>query len=225
MYGHIIHVLRLLQKLPGYQRACRLCLKSRVGHARESPSDIDPASKLHWHFACSFDFRHSLNCHVRPYYTSIIVFVGTSRLLKGLKIMSKIKGRTRPTCLPRSILPLNFTDYWHVTCGFNFRNRSFLREFPGCERACRLYLNSKTWRVPRLPLLILPVSFTDTLLVVSILDIDSSCSTFQTVNPTQDGEGGKKAPSTNFSPVISTDIRSSSQTFLTFSLNPFATMV
>ena len=42
-------------------------------------------------------------------------------------------------------------------------------------------------------------------------------------NPIQDG--GKKPVPTRFSPVTSTKVRVSSQTFLTFSFNPFATVM
>ena len=47
-------------------------------------------------------------------------------------------------------------------------------------------------------------------------------------NPIQDGGGrggGAKRPTTSFSPVTSTNIGLSSQNFLTFSFNPFATLV
>ena len=43
-------------------------------------------------------------------------------------------------------------------------------------------------------------------------------------NPIQDG-GGAKRPTTSFSPVTSTNIGLSPQNFLTFSFNPFATLV
>ena len=39
------------------------------------------------------------------------------------------------------------------------------------------------------------------------------------------GGGGKKAPPTSFSSVTSTNIGISPQNFLTFSFNPFATLV
>ena len=48
-------------------------------------------------------------------------------------------------------------------------------------------------------------------------------------NPIQDGGGagggGAKRPTTSFSPVTSTNIGLSPQNFLTFSFNPFATLV
>ena len=44
------------------------------------------------------------------------------------------------------------------------------------------------------------------------------------VNPIQDG-GGKKALPTSFSPVTSTNVGFGPQNFLTFSFNPFATLV
>ena len=47
----------------------------------------------------------------------------------------------------------------------------------------------------------------------------------QNVNPIQEGGGGKKANPTNFSPVTSTNVGISPQNFLTFSFNPFATLV
>ena len=43
-------------------------------------------------------------------------------------------------------------------------------------------------------------------------------------NPIQDG-GGQKDPPTSFSPVTSTNVRIKPQNFLTFSFNPFATLV
>ena len=48
-----------------------------------------------------------------------------------------------------------------------------------------------------------------------------------TFNPSQDGGdgGGKKAPPTRFSLVTSTNIGTNSQKFLTFTFNPFATLV
>ena len=52
----------------------------------------------------------------------------------------------------------------------------------------------------------------------------------RTVNPIQDwgggGEGGRqKGPPTSFSPVTSTTVGFGPQNFLTFSYNPFATLV
>ena len=46
-------------------------------------------------------------------------------------------------------------------------------------------------------------------------------------NPIQDGESaeGAKRPPTSFSPVTSTNVGISPQNFLTFSFNPFATLV
>ena len=43
-------------------------------------------------------------------------------------------------------------------------------------------------------------------------------------NPIQDG-GGPKGPSTSFSPITSTNVGISPQNVLTFSFNPFATLV
>ena len=49
------------------------------------------------------------------------------------------------------------------------------------------------------------------------------CGSFTTI---QDGEGGgKKFPPTSFSPVTSINVGISPQNFLTFSLNPFSTLV
>ena len=42
---------------------------------------------------------------------------------------------------------------------------------------------------------------------------------------TMRGVGGKKAPSTSFSPVTSTNVGFGPQKFLNFSFNPFATLV
>ena len=39
------------------------------------------------------------------------------------------------------------------------------------------------------------------------------------------GSGGKKAPLTSFSPVTSTNVGFGPQNFLTFSFNPFATLL
>ena len=47
---------------------------------------------------------------------------------------------------------------------------------------------------------------------------------FIIVNPIQDG-GAKEAPPASFSPVISTNVGFGPQNFLTFSFNPFATLV
>ena len=44
------------------------------------------------------------------------------------------------------------------------------------------------------------------------------------INPIQDG-GGQRSPPTSFSPVTSTNVGISPQNFLTFSFNPFATLV
>ena len=44
-------------------------------------------------------------------------------------------------------------------------------------------------------------------------------------NPIQDGRGGQKGPPTSFSPVTSTTAGFGPQNFLTFSFNPFATLV
>ena len=43
-------------------------------------------------------------------------------------------------------------------------------------------------------------------------------------NPIQDG-GGQIGPPTSFSPVTSTNVRICHKNFLTFSYNPFATLV
>ena len=48
---------------------------------------------------------------------------------------------------------------------------------------------------------------------------------FQGINPIQDWEKGQEDPSTSFSPVTSTNVGTSLQNFLTFSFNPFATLV
>ena len=45
------------------------------------------------------------------------------------------------------------------------------------------------------------------------------------INPIQDGGGAKSPPPTSFSPVTSTNVGFGSQNFLTFSFNPFATLV
>ena len=48
---------------------------------------------------------------------------------------------------------------------------------------------------------------------------------FINLNPIQDGVGGKKLPPTSFSPVISTNVRTSPQNLLAFSFDPFAIFV
>ena len=62
------------------------------------------------------------------------------------------------------------------------------------------------------------------LYVPSVKTTTYVCTRF---NPIQDeGGGGKKAPSpTIFSPVTSTNVGFGPQNFLTFSFNPFATLV
>ena len=45
------------------------------------------------------------------------------------------------------------------------------------------------------------------------------------INPIQDGGGGKKAPPTSVSPETSTKVGFGPQNFLTFSFNPFTTLV
>ena len=47
------------------------------------------------------------------------------------------------------------------------------------------------------------------------------------VNPVQDGRGGgaQKVPPASFSPVTSTNVGTDPQNLLTFSFNPFATLV
>ena len=45
------------------------------------------------------------------------------------------------------------------------------------------------------------------------------------LNPIQDGRGGKKALSTSFFPVTSTNVRFGPKNFLTFSFNPSSTLV
>ena len=45
------------------------------------------------------------------------------------------------------------------------------------------------------------------------------------LNPIQDGGGRQKGPPTSFSPVTSTKVGFGPQNFLTFSFNPFATLV
>ena len=47
------------------------------------------------------------------------------------------------------------------------------------------------------------------------------CKSF---HPVQDG-GGKKVPPTSFPPITSTNVGIRPQSFLTFSFNPFATLV
>ena len=44
-------------------------------------------------------------------------------------------------------------------------------------------------------------------------------------NPIQDGEGGAKRPPTSFFPVTSTNVGMGPYNFLTFSFNPFGTLV
>ena len=46
-----------------------------------------------------------------------------------------------------------------------------------------------------------------------------------TFEPIQDGGGGQKSPSARFSTASSTNVAISPQNFLTFSFNPFATLV
>ena len=51
---------------------------------------------------------------------------------------------------------------------------------------------------------------------------------FTVVNPIQDGgggDGGKKAPTTSFFPVTSTNVIISAQIFFTFSFNAFDRLV
>ena len=52
---------------------------------------------------------------------------------------------------------------------------------------------------------------------------------FDTFNPIQDGGGGvgggQKVPPTSFSPVTSTNVGVRPQNFITFSFNPFATLM
>ena len=49
--------------------------------------------------------------------------------------------------------------------------------------------------------------------------------TWRFFNPFRMGGGGEKAAATSFSPVTSTNVGISLQNFLTFSFNPFATLV
>ena len=56
-----------------------------------------------------------------------------------------------------------------------------------------------------------------------IISDEEMTSIIEIVNPLQDVEG-EKSPPNNFSPVTSTNIVISSQNFLTFSFNPFATL-
>ena len=48
---------------------------------------------------------------------------------------------------------------------------------------------------------------------------------YEMFNPIQDGGGAKSSPPTSFSPVTSTNVRFGPQKFLTFSFNPFTTLV
>ena len=50
---------------------------------------------------------------------------------------------------------------------------------------------------------------------------------YEMFSPIHDGGGGAKSPPppTSFSPVTSTNVRFAPQKFLTFSFNPFATLV
>ena len=50
------------------------------------------------------------------------------------------------------------------------------------------------------------------------------CKCFYAFNPIQDG-GGAKRPPASFSPVTSTNVEFGPQNVLTFSFNPFATLV
>ena len=55
---------------------------------------------------------------------------------------------------------------------------------------------------------------------------EKAFSLLESVNPIHDGGGrGKKPPSTGFSPVISPKVGINPQNFVTFSFNPFATLV
>ena len=49
--------------------------------------------------------------------------------------------------------------------------------------------------------------------------------TIKYFKPIQDGGGAAKWSPTSFSPVTSTNVGTSPQNFLTFSFNPFATLV
>ena len=49
--------------------------------------------------------------------------------------------------------------------------------------------------------------------------------TMTVLNPIQDDRGFKKVPLTSFPPVTSANIEISPQNFMTFSFNPFATLV
>ena len=53
----------------------------------------------------------------------------------------------------------------------------------------------------------------------------SKVSIIWSINPIQDGGRGQKEPPTSFSPVTCTNVGLSPQNVLTFSFNPFATMV
>ena len=56
-------------------------------------------------------------------------------------------------------------------------------------------------------------------------EIYFSLKTMKNINPIQDGERGQKGPTTSFSPVTYTNVEFGPQKFLTFSFNPFATLV
>ena len=51
------------------------------------------------------------------------------------------------------------------------------------------------------------------------------CEYRKIFNPIHDGGGGTKRPPTSFPPVTSTNVAIGPQNFLTFSFNPFATLV
>ena len=63
----------------GRGRACGLCPKSGAQRVRASPSEVYPAAKLHWHFVCGFDFRHSLWLQFETAFTVLKgLFIGLS---------------------------------------------------------------------------------------------------------------------------------------------------
>ena len=153
-----------------------------------SPSGVYLAGKLQWHFACGFNFGHSLR----------LTFVTTFVVLKRLGIaLSGLGGRVGcvqdqglSVCVPRLlgfILLMGFSGallvsvldmVWIAICGCFCGPGAPGWPFPGWGGGGLVgYVQNRDLGAhePCLPRFILLVSFSDTLLVASILDIVLRC--------------------------------------------------
>ena len=106
--------------LSGLWGACRLYPKSRARLMCTSPSGVYLAGKLQWHFACGFNFGHSLRL------TFVTTFVVLKRLgialseLGGACGLCPGSGAQRVCASPSGIYPADGLQWCFACFGFGY---------------------------------------------------------------------------------------------------------